>query len=436
MTNERSSGSSVPRNKKTLRVNFRGVKRPGTLECPERGNIIRGPWSNEQKKASDRPKPMGDDAYFGLTGRIVRTIAPETEASPELLIVSFLVAFGNWIGRSPYMKVEETRHYTNEFAVFVGDTSIGRKGTGWDRVRAIFDAAEAQGDDPWIDRIKSGLASGEGLIAQVKDEEKRLMIVEPEFARALIVINRDGNTLSAIIRSAWESGSLRTLTKMPVEATDAHISIVGHITLDELKRQLNRVEVANGFANRFLFVAVYRSRQLPFGGKHVDYKRFAVELQKARRFALRAGELDWTANAKELWAQEYSELTEGKPGLLGSVTNRAAPHVLRLAMLYAVLDASRLIRSTHLRAALEVWRYCEDSAQRIFSDTLGDDTADTILQELRKSDMGRAEISRLFSRNRSALEIERALTFLREKSLARFAMVGTSGRPKEVWSAI
>jgi len=57
---------------------------------------------------------------------------------------------------------------------------------------------------------------------------------------------RQGNTLSAVLRQAWESGNLRTLTKnSPTRATDAHVSIIGHITADEA--DLSRVQSKFGF---------------------------------------------------------------------------------------------------------------------------------------------------------------------------------------------
>jgi hypothetical protein len=40
----------------------------------------------------------------------------------------------------------------------------------------------------------------------------------------------------------------------------------GHITIDELRARLTRTDAANGFANRFLFPLVRRSKELPFGG--------------------------------------------------------------------------------------------------------------------------------------------------------------------------
>src|SRR3712207_8342266 len=52
--------------------------------------------------------------------------------------------------------------------------------------------------------------------------------------------------------------------------------------------------------------------------------------------------------------------SEGAPGLFGAVTGRAEAHVLRLSCLYAALDMSDTVTVTHLRAALALWRYCED----------------------------------------------------------------------------
>ena len=81
----------------------------------------------------------------------------------------------------------------------------------------------------------------------------------------LKVMTREGNTLSPVIRSAWDSGDLRSLTKnSPARATGAHVSIIGHITKDELRRLLTETESANGFANRFLFLGC-AAQQVPAG---------------------------------------------------------------------------------------------------------------------------------------------------------------------------
>ena len=134
--------------------------------------------------------------------------------------------------------------------------------------------------------LAGGLSSGEGLIAQVRDHadedgsqapaDKRRLVVEPEFAQMLKVLAREGNTLSAIVRQAWDGEPLQTIVRNdPLRATGANMAIVGHITRDELLRYLTATELANGFANRFLLIAVQRSKLLPFGG--------ALDERRARR---------------------------------------------------------------------------------------------------------------------------------------------------------
>lgn len=80
--------------------------------------------------------------------------------------------------------------------------------------------------------------------------------------------SRDGATLSAVIRQAWDTGNLASLTRnAPLKATGAHISIVGHVTADELRRELHSTDIANGFANRFMWIVAKRSKELPDGGR-------------------------------------------------------------------------------------------------------------------------------------------------------------------------
>jgi hypothetical protein len=83
----------------------------------------------------------------------------------------------------------------------------------------------------------------------------------------LTVAGRDASTVSHILRGAWDWGRLQVLTRNePLLATHAHVSVMAHITLEELRARLTAIEAANGFANRFLFYCVQRSKKLPQGG--------------------------------------------------------------------------------------------------------------------------------------------------------------------------
>jgi len=395
------------------------------------------------------PEPLSDDAFHGLAGDFVRTIEPHTEADPAALLLQFLVALGNVIGPGPHFRAEADRHALNLFAVLVGKSSKGRKGVSWGHARGLV--AASAGDPVWKDFcIQAGLSSGEGLIHAVRDPkeddpgaiDKRLLVVESEFASTLRVMGRDGNTLSPVLRLAWDGGDLQILTKQfPEKATGAHVSVIAHITRDELRRELTRTDAANGFGNRFLWGAVRRSKSLPDGGRVPEAERCQLEesLRGIVEYAHSLGqhELRRSAEAKTLWHSLYAELSDGKPGLFGAVTSRAEAQVMRLACLYALLDRSPEIRKEHLMAALALWKYCEGSARFIFGDALGDPLADELLRILRLSidGMTRTELNNACGRNKLAAEIGRALTLLAERGFATKTTEATSGRPTERWFA-
>jgi hypothetical protein len=376
---------------------------------------------------------MDEAAYYGLAGDVVRAIEPHSEADPNGVLLQFLAAFGNAVGTAPYYQIEGDKHRAKLFVVTSGATSKGRKGTALGRIRQLMAIA----DPAWErDNIQTGLSSGEGVIFHVRDPveklgkdhaieqvdhgvtDKRLMLVTEEFAGALRVMERPGNTLSPILRDAWGTSKLQTLTKnSPIKATNSHVSIIGHVTDDELRTVLTRIEMANGFANRFLFAKVRRSKLLAHGG-HLDFQvlqdlgdRVAAALRAAQTF----GRLTMTDAASAAWEANYAVLSGDRPGLLGSVLGRAEAQVIRLALIYALLDNKTQIDVPHLAAAFAVWAFCEDSAAQIWGDMLGDPVADAVLSALKAAGahgMPRTDMRNLFSGHASAERLTLALELL------------------------
>jgi DNA-binding transcriptional ArsR family regulator len=343
-------------------------------------------------------------------------------------------------------------------AVITGRSAASRKGTSWSEVLRFIGPA----DPVWRDnRILAGLSSGEGLIHAVRDpvwskepvrnkdkeiiryndviidhgvEDKRLLALETEFGRSLKAMAREGNTLSAVIRQAYDGFTLGTITKSPHRATNTHVSIVGHITFGELKVLLQEVDAINGFANRFLWVAVRRSRFLPFGGAVPDavVASLRERLRRTIEWAKDAEDVHWTDHARELWQDAYPDLTRERPGILGSILSRAEAHTLRLALIYALLDQSRELELPHFEAALAVWRFAERSAAYIFGDSLGDPNADRILAALRETPQGltRTEIRRkVFNDHVTAAKVRQALSLLLSAGLVHERREETGGAP-------
>lgn len=408
------------------------------------------------------PEALSDDVYHGLAGEIAHAIQPHTESDPAAILVQLLTAFGNCIGVRPHYRVEGSRHTSNLFVALVGATAKARKGTSWGRIAQLFGLI----DDRWIkDCVQSGLNSGEGLIWAVRDpiykrvrkgkgadaymddeevdagvSDKRLLVIEEELASMLRVMGREGNTLSPVIRKAWDGHPLRSMTKnSPACATGAHISIVGHITVDELRRYLNRTEMGNGFANRFLYLCVRRSKCLPEGGNLSDdaLRPFAEHLAQVIGRARAIQHVTMDQQSRTIWRAAYPELSEALPGLFGVATSRAEAQVVRLALLYALLDESDVVQPEHLQAGLAVWEYAEGSARYIFGSAIGDPVADDILRSLRANPDGlsRTDISGLFKGHKNSETIGRALALIQQQKLARPEPRGTAGRSIEVWRA-
>ena len=390
------------------------------------------------------PAPPAPAVYHGLVGEIVAKLSPETEADPVAILSQLLVAFGAAAGRGAFFQVEATRHYPNEFLVLVGDSAKARKGSSWDRVWRLISGA-----DPTIDkRILTGLSSGEGLVWAVRDPtgadpgapDRRLLAIEPEFASVLKATAREISTLSPTLRSAWDSRPLQLLTRTaPARASEAHISVIGHITAEELRHNTKTVELANGFLNRFVLVCCRRVRLLPEGGDPDPLAGTGLDqqLKTTLEHARTAGQLRLDEHARKLWWQAYTHLAEPQPGIAGQICARAEAHTIRLALLYALTDHARQITREHLQAALALSDYAARSANWALQGATGDPLAEQIHATLTSSPAGltRSQISDTLQHNQPASQIERALQALTLAGRATRQQIPTAGRPAELWTA-
>lgn len=423
---------------KTVRSGLEaGKKRPRVLGPPK-----------ELNNDNSWPAPPDDVVYHGPVGEFVKAIGPHTEADPVALLSQALIYLGNMMGRNAYFRVEADRHYPNEYAVLVGRSSKARKGTSAGHVRHLCQ----QIDPEWEEhRIRAGLSTGEGLIYHVRDPEeesdigdpgvldKRLLVDEAEFASVLKVSSREGNTLSPVLRNSFDGRPLETLTRNnPIRATATHVSIIGHSVKEEIKRYLTETDIANGFGNRFMWFAVKRSKLLPHGG-NLDTRLMEpiyARLRSAVFFGSKDREVKRDAEANEYWTSIYPKLAAERTGLLGAITGRGEAHTMRLALIYALLDESPVIRLDHIQAAYALWLYADRSAAYIFgSETLGNSTADQILKSLKQSTEGltQTEISRIFNGHVEKLEIDSAIALLAEQRRIVNDEVRTGGRRKTIY---
>jgi hypothetical protein len=399
------------------------------------------------------PPALGEAAYHGPIGGFLRSIRDFTEASDPGILAHLLPAIGTLIGPGPYVWAGN-KQYARVNTVLVGPTSTGRKGTSL----APVDVLMARVDEKfWQAQRTGGLSTGEGLVQRVADPkvwnketgeyeegppvDKRLYVVEEEFSKVLAHLRREGNILSQVLRESYDSGNLSVMTrKEPLQAFGAHIAITGHITPEELLDRFNHIEMANGFGNRFLWFAVKSDKVLP-RCEPIPPQLFIQAEHDLRRVAnYPQGNVPLANASVGKWEKEiYPTLREDKLGMAGALVARGSSVVLRLALLYYLLDPppkgeSRGITPDHLDAAMAVWRYCEESVQMLFTSRAGTFLADKILELLANGPMSKDELNDHLSAKQKA-EALGVLASLEQQGLVIKDTVKRDGpgRPATTW---
>jgi hypothetical protein len=337
------------------------------------------------------PRPH-DGCLYGLVGEVARAAcAANKEVNPHAAALAFMTVLAAGLGRGCYLAIGDDWHHPRLFALHAGRSGRGRKGTSTKLATRIARAMDERHPDVAFQRHSGGLSSREGLVMKIHDgykegksevepiHDKRLWILESEFANTLHQTGREGNTLSAALRDAWDGTSIKPATKTaPVYASKPHINLLGHITPSELVDMMKSRELSNGFANRFMMIWAEQGELDPFpsytpketidalADRLADVLRFA----QADRFADRDHtrlQLDPEAAKRyaALYRGEFQDRSGGE--LVTGLLVRRAPYLLRLAMLFALTDKAVTIEVRHLESALHWVRFWADSVRYIFA---------------------------------------------------------------------
>lgn len=390
-----------------------------------------------------RNAPRPDPAcLYGLVGDVAQAGSTNTEANPFAIAAAMLAYLGAAVGRGPFMPIGDDWNHARLFLVHVGRSSRGRKGTAKKLIYRINNAVKAL-DEYLVPQVhRGGLSTREGLALMIHDgykdgktdvpaiTDKRLLVVESEFANILHQSKRDGNTLSAALRDAWDGTSIRPAVKTcRVWASDPHIGIIGDVTPSELRELMHARELTNGFANRFIFFWAEGDKVLPFPQytpKQVVEalaERVALVLRFAgadRHVDMDVMRMEFSLDAASLYARLYrGELRDRSAGEhITGLLDRRAPVLLRLAMLFALTDQTTVIAVAHINAAMAWVRYWVDSVKFIFQSAIDEagaaattDTAQRIVTYLtERGQATRTELSKgCFGGHVSKATLDKAL---------------------------
>lgn len=373
-----------------------GLRGETYTQSPPRDDHI-----DDDSPDTHRNAPLPDPVcLYGLIGDVARAGSEGTEANPYAIAANFMAYLSCAIGRGPYLPVGNTWHHARLYVLHIGRSGRGRKGDAVSLINRL-DAALRQLREAAAPPVhRGGLSSREGLVSlfhdgykQGKQEvpailDKRLWVVESEFANVLHQGRREGNTLSAALRDCWDGVCLKPATKSNrLYASHPHLCLSGAISPSELLALMRARELTNGFANRFLMLWAEREKVVPFPNatpqETVDM--LAVRMLSVLDFvqAERVTERDHmrielTARAQGIYSQLYQgELIDDCGGeRVTALLERRAPMLLRLAMIFALCDLQTRIDVQHIQAAMGWIRHGVESVKFVF--VKATDAADSV----------------------------------------------------------
>jgi putative DNA primase/helicase len=333
-----------------------------------------------------------EKCLYGLVGDVALAGSDGNETNPFAIALNFLSYISCALGRGIYLPVGNTTHHPRLFGLHVGRSGRGRKGDSLSLVMKIHEAINllAPGVGPQVHR--GGLSSREGLATLIHDgfkqgshdvpaiDDKRLWVIESEFANVLQQGRRQGNTLSTALRDCWDGVCIKPATKTNrVFASRPHVCMSGAITPDELTALLGSREVSNGFANRFLIIWAERTRitAFPKSTPNATIVELAKRTLSVLNFAKAGGlshkenqiQMAMTPEAKSHYNAIYTDQLSTDHGIerVNAMLERRAPLLLRLAMVFAICDKTSHIDTKHLDAANAWIRYFTESVQFVFT---------------------------------------------------------------------
>jgi hypothetical protein len=239
--------------------------------------------------------------------------------------------------------------------------------------------------------LKTGIGSGEGLIYAVRDmvtkqeekngkmetiiidngaNSKNVLFQEPEFSRLLKAGKREGSTITECLRNSWYNEILEiNLSGRSVRSTEYSIAMICHVTEKELTKLISDVDSSNGYLNRFLFCKIGAAESRPFPDDFdIITFSFFTDFISSMDFIdeMTNQEVKLSVEARSRYEEIFNSYQYRTEDDISDLVARSIPHLLKIAMIYALLDQSFEIRIPHLEAAKAIVDFSVHSVRAVF----------------------------------------------------------------------
>lgn len=391
--------------------------------------------------AIERPEPLDMTKASMPTGlaMLLDHLTPITDAPFSSLALASVVCLAGLMGKGPTLRWRGTQRLIL-FGALVGDSNYARKGQTISEVTATLSQI-----DPLLDSIKEPYipSSGPSFIdTLVETKDTGVLMVTTEMGRVLANAARQNETLSYDMRDAWDGIPIggRTRGAGKASVSGYHLDIMGATTPEDLVAKLTETDLRNGWANRWLWFWAEKDSR-PFDEERenkVDpatkaFVRDGIEFARgiAGSYLIApAYTMTLSSEASSMLAGISRSLDVPAHGTIGVLRQRMPPIAVRIAMVAACLDQTRVIETDHLRFGFAMTDYAVQSIRAVFGTRVSDPVAQIILDVLRQSPDGWLNTSTIAKAlHKSGDRVNRALHLLTDAGLIVREPRTTGGRP-------
>jgi len=410
--------------------------------------------------------PKLDSAVFhGNIGEVLRIYDGASEAPIPSIGSVLIPVLGTVLGRGVRFVHGDVEHSANMFWCLVAPTGLGRKSTAFRVVKKFFELLEPGFVDG---NCLNGFGSGQAIILDLADpvydsktgslksgrEDQRVTLLYEELGSLLGPMGYENSILSPLLRDAYDQSSpLRysTAAARSKVSSNHHLAISAAITPTELQAHFSKLSTTDGLGNRFTWVYTDTDDVILPDGGHVDTEALAdiaTKIKFAGEFTAYGGSstrsVTLSKEVAERWRRtDYPVLRRKgvEAGSLGAMISRQTAHVLRTALIYAVVDGSDEIRMGDYEAGLAWAQYSEDTVQALFGGVTRSDVANEILSAVREhptEPTTRSGLSKAFGYHRTTEQMNAALARLSRAGFVHIwkeetGTVGTGRGRKPEW---
>src|SRR5262245_46517224 len=265
--------------------------------------------------------------------------------------------------------------YPNFYSLLIGRTGIDRKST-----------AMKCGDREILKRIPNnvvyvrGALSSEGIYEVLgKQPGTHLFLYCDEMRSFLNIANRQGTSdIIPRLNTLYDCPDADDLTRsrgQSIKIELPFISFIAGTPKEWLTDAIGSGEIMGGFVNRFLPIEGMSNKSIPFPVPADDEsaKHLAAELTTIIDQCMNQPvEVKWSGGATAIYEKFYGDWHQRQCALLSEIaalTNRIPNHVVKIAMVYSILNGDFEITDQAIATAIQIGDYLERTAISIFGDT-------------------------------------------------------------------